>query len=76
LASQAVAILRELHPLTESSGYKFPDASTNTRLMSEDAIDASLRWLGYSRDDLCGHGFRATARTIHNEVPGVRPDFI
>ncbi len=40
--------------------------------MSENTINASLRRLGYSKDDLCGRGFRAMARTILDEVLGVR----
>jgi integrase len=76
LASQAVAIVRELQPLTGSGRYVFPSVRTTTRPMSENTINASLRRLGYGTDEVCGHGFRAMARTILDEVLGVRPDFI
>ncbi len=44
--------------------------------MSENTINAALKRLGYGKDVMTGHGFRATARTILDEVLGVRVDFI
>src|SRR3546814_6657620 len=44
--------------------------------MSENTVNAALRRLGFDRDTMTGHGFRATARTILDEVLGFRPDFI
>jgi integrase len=44
--------------------------------MSENAVNAALRGLGVASDEMCGHGFRATARTILDEVLGYRPDWI
>ena len=44
--------------------------------MSENTINAALRRLGYDKDEMTGHGFRAMARTILDEVLKVRPDFI
>ncbi|MCZ2096762.1 MAG: integrase arm-type DNA-binding domain-containing protein [Anaerolineae bacterium] len=76
LSSQAVAILRELHPLTGHSRFVFPGARTNGRPMSENAVLAALRRLGIPKDEMSGHGFRAMARTILDEVLGVRPDLI
>jgi integrase len=76
LSSQVVAILKELQPLTGSGRYVFPSVRTNTRPMSENTVNAALRRMGYSSDDMTGHGFRAMARTILDEVLGVRPDFI
>lgn len=76
LSSQAVAILRELHPLTGAGRYVFPGERTASRPMSENTVNAGLRRLGYSGAEVCGHGFRAMARTILDEVLGVRPDFI
>ena len=76
LATQAVAILRELHPLTGHGRYVFPGARTNGRPMSDNAILAAMRVLGIPKDEMTGHGFRAMARTILDEVLGVRPDFI
>lgn len=76
LSAQAVAILRELHPLTGHGKYVFPGARTYTRPMSDNAILAALRRMGFAKDEMSGHGFRAMARTILDEVLGIRPDFI
>ncbi len=76
LCRQAVEILKDLHPLTGSGRYVFPSARSFARPMSENAILAALRRMGYSKDEMTGHGFRAMARTILDEVLQVRPDFI
>jgi integrase len=76
LSAQAVAILRELRSLTGSGRYVFPCHRSMARPMSNNAINAALRRLGYSKDEMTGHGFRAMARTILDEVLQVRPDFI
>lgn len=76
LSSQAVEILREVHALTGQSRYVFPGARTNGRPMSDNAILAALRRMGYAKEEMSGHGFRAMARTILDEVLGVRPDYI
>lgn len=76
LSDQAVAILQELHPLTKRSPYVFPSERTASRPMSENTINASLRGMGYDRDTMTGHGFRAMARTLLDEVLGFRPDYI
>lgn len=76
LSKQAVAILRELHALTGGRRYVFPGARTSSRPMSDNAILAALRRMGFAKDEMSGHGFRAMARTILDEVLGVRPDFI
>jgi len=78
LASQAVAILRELEPLTSRGRYVFPSARhpKGDRPMSDNAVLAAMRRLGIGKDEMSGHGFRAMARTILDEVLGFRPDFI
>lgn len=76
LAAQAVAILRELHALTGEGRYVFPGARTKGRPMSDNAILAALRRMGFAKDEMSGHGFRAMARTILDEVLQVRPDYI
>ena len=76
LATQAVAILRELHALTGTGVYVFPGARTNGRPMSDNAILAAMRRMGIPADQMSGHGYRAMARTILDEVLGVRPDLI
>ena len=76
LASQAVAILREVQALTGDGRYVFPSVRTNDRPMSDNAILAAMRRMGIAKDEMSGHGFRAMARTILDEVLGVRPDLI
>lgn len=76
LATQAVSILRELHALTGTGRFVFPGARSNGRPMSDNAILAAMRRMGISKDEMSGHGFRAMARTILDEVLGVRPDLI
>jgi len=76
LSTQAVEILRELHALTGEGRYVFPGARTNGRPMSDNAVLAALRRMGFAKDEMSGHGFRAMARTILDEVLQVRPDFI
>lgn len=76
LSHQAIEILRELHPLTGNSRFVFPSARSSSRPMSDNAVLAALRRLGIDKEEMSGHGFRAVARTILDEVLGVRPDFI
>jgi len=76
LSKQAVVILRELHALTSRSVFVFPSARSNARPMSNNAINAALRRMGFEKDEMTGHGFRAMARTILDEVLQFRPDFI
>ena len=76
LATQALDILRDLHPLTGRSKYVFPGARSDKRPMSNNAVLAALRRMGFTSEEMSGHGFRAMARTILDEVLGVRVDFI
>lgn len=77
LATQAIAILRELYALTGSGRYVFPGARDRKRPMSEAAINAALRRLGYdTRTEITGHGFRAMARTILHEELEQKPEVI
>lgn len=78
LSSQAVAILEELHPLTGHGRFVFSSERTprGDRCMSENTLNAALKRLGYGKDVMTAHGFRAMARTILDEVLGVRVDFI
>jgi integrase len=75
LPSQAVAILRALHPLTGRGRYCFPSIRAANRPMSENTINAALRRLGFDSDTMTGHGFRAMASTRLNEL-GWSPDII
>jgi integrase len=76
LATQAVEILRDLYPLTGTGTYVFPGARSASRPMSDNAILAAMRRMGISKQEMSGHGFRAMARTILDEVLGFRSDFI
>lgn len=71
LAPQAVAILRELHPLTGHGRYVFPSLLTGERCMSENTVRGALRRMGYGNDDMTAHGFRAMARTMMEERLGI-----
>lgn len=76
LSSQAKEILEELRPLTSRREFVFPGVRSAKRPMSENTVNAALRYLGYSGDIITGHGFRAMARTVLDEVLGFRPDYI
>ena len=76
LSSQAVELLTELHPFTKRSEFVFPSVRGASRPMSENTVNAAIRNLGFDRDTITGHGFRAMARTVLDEVLGFRPEFI
>jgi integrase len=76
LSKQVIEVLRALQPLTGAGQYLFPGGRSATRPLSNNAINAALRRMGYSTDEMTGHGFRAMARTILDEVLQIRPDFI
>ena len=76
MAPQAVALLEELRPLTGRGRYVFPSARTTERPMSNNAINAALRRMGYTSDEMTGHGVRAMARTLCHEVLSFAPEVI
>lgn len=76
LSTQAVEILADLIQFTGNRRHVFPGMRDPKRPMSENTINAALRRMGFDKDTMTGHGFRATARTILDEVLGFRPDFI
>ncbi|BCS54739.1 integrase arm-type DNA-binding domain-containing protein [Geobacter sp. SVR] len=76
LSSQTIEILKGLQPLTGRGRYVFTSHRSPLRCMSENAVNAALRRMGFERDEITGHGFRATARTILDEILGFRPDII
>ncbi|WP_224957224.1 tyrosine-type recombinase/integrase [Geomonas subterranea] len=76
LSGQALTILDELKALTGGSRYLFPSGRSFHRPMSNNAVNAALRRMGFAKEEMTGHGFRAMARTILDEVLQVRPDFI
>ena len=77
LSPQAVSYLEEIHLLTGHGRYVFPSLRTGERPMSDNTVNAALRRMGFSQDELSAHGFRATARTLMGErIPGISPDVI
>ncbi len=76
LSSQAVAILREAEALSRGGRYVFPSVRTRERPISDNTLNAALRRLGYSHDEMTVHGFRASARTLLAEVLGEREDLL
>jgi integrase len=74
LSKQALEIIRELKELTGNGKYLFP--GRGTKPLSENGINAALRYLGFDKEAMTGHGFRAMARTLLDEVLHVRVDFI
>ena len=75
LSRQAVNILLKLRDLTGSGKYLFP-GRTSARTMCDNAINAALRYMGFDADTICGHGFRAMARTILDQNLRQRVDLI
>lgn len=75
LAPQAAAVLSDLRQLTGPDGYVFPALTDSNRPMSENALTAALRRMGYSGDEMTWHGFRTIASTLLNEQ-GWHPDLI
>ncbi|SCX72647.1 integrase arm-type DNA-binding domain-containing protein [Variovorax sp. EL159] len=71
LATQAVAALRDLAPLTSGGEYVFRGERHHDRPMSDAAINAAFRAMGFGKDEVTAHGFRATARTIMAERLGM-----
>jgi integrase len=76
LSTQAVAILRALHPLTGRGRFVFPGARSVKRPMSDAAVLVAMRAMEIGQDEMTGHGFRAVARTILDETLGFRPDYV
>ena len=76
LSARALSVLRDLQPLTGQFECVFPSHRSPRRLMSENAVLAALRAMGYPKEVMTGHGFRAMARTLLDEVLGYRVDWI
>ncbi|GHV56358.1 integrase [Deltaproteobacteria bacterium] len=75
LSRQAVDILKSLFPFTGGHKFVFPGQRGHDRPMSDAAVNAALRYLGYSGEEITGHGFRSMASTILNEK-GYNRDWI
>jgi integrase len=68
LSRQAIQILRELHAVTGDGRYVFPSFYSQGRCLSENALTAALRRMGYAPEEMCAHGFRGMASTRLNEM--------
>lgn len=76
LADQVVEVLRGLQRITGAGKYVFPSIRSGSRPMSDNTVNAALRGMGYTKEVMTGHGFRAMARTMMDEVLGERVDLI
>lgn len=76
LPRQAVEIFRALQPLTGHGKLIFPAQHTSLRCMSENTVNSALRRMGFGKDEVCGHGLRATARTMLHERLKFAPEVI
>jgi integrase len=75
LSRQVLELLRRLQPITGHGRYLFPSLRSATRPISDNTINAALRRIGYSGQEMTGHGFRSMASTALNEQ-GWHPDLI
>jgi integrase len=75
LAKQALTILEEIRPLTGRGKYIFPSERSQDRAISSNTLNAALRRMGYTKEEICSHGFRALASTRLNEL-GFNKDWI
>ncbi len=75
LSRQVLELLRRLQPITGHGRYLFPSLRSATRPISDNTVNAALRRLGYSSEEMTGHGFRSMASTALNEQ-GWHPDLI
>jgi integrase len=75
LSMQALVLLRELHSVSGRGRYVFPSVRSGSRPMSDNTVNAALRRMGYTTEEMTGHGFRSLASTCLNEQ-GYHPDLI
>lgn len=76
LSVQAIELLRSANELNAGQKYIFSSLYPGNRPMSENTINAALRRIGYSGDEMTAHGFRAMASTLLNESGKWNPDAI
>ncbi len=78
LPRQAITILKNLHEITGEgrAGLVFPSVRSVMRPISENTLNAALRRMGYAKEEVSAHGFRATARTLIDEAGAFRPEVI
>ena len=76
LPDQSIRELKALHPLTGNGKYVFPSARGRSRPLSDNGVRVALRSMGFDKEQITPHGFRATARTILDERLRFRVDVI
>ena len=68
LPDQAIKILKEIEPYSAyKSEYVFPSLLSNKRPMSKNTLNSAIRRMGYTKEEMCAHGFRSMASTLLNE---------
>ncbi|WP_319542197.1 tyrosine-type recombinase/integrase [uncultured Pseudodesulfovibrio sp.] len=75
LSRQAIAVFKEMELVTGYGRYIFPSERSKDRAMSNNTVNAALRRMGYTKEEMTGHGFRSMASTNLNEM-GFHPDQI
>lgn len=76
LSTQAISILKDLHPFSGRGQFVFPTPRNKNAPVSNMAFNAALKAIGYSGKEMTAHGFRATARTLLDEVLGFKVELI
>ena len=76
LSAQVTGLFEELWELTGAGRYCFPSFRTTSRPMSENTVNSALRTLGFAKEEMTAHGFRAMAATLLNESGKFHPDAI
>ena len=76
LSARSLALLEELRSACRGGRFCFPSIRSPSHPISENTLNAALRRLGYTRDEVCSHGFRSTASTLLNESGLFNPDAI
>ena len=76
LSKQALVVLKDIHALTGRGVYVFPSQRGPSRPLSDNGVRTALRTMGFDNETMDAHGFRATARTILDEVLNFRVDYI
>lgn len=76
LTEQVLDLLAELEPISGDSKYLFPSVRSADRPITDSTLNAALRRLGFGKEEVSAHGFRATASTLLNEMGKWHPDAI
>lgn len=76
LSRQSLVILESIHPATGRGRFVFPSVRTTQRPLTDNSLNAALRRLGYDKDEMTAHGFRAMATSLLNEMGRWNPDAI